>query len=173
MRNIKEIIYNVSPYWIQNILITYYGKKVIAERYGTIYFDELNRLLNNDYSNYDKEISNQKNELIRFIKFAVNKSPFYQELYEGIDLDKIKTVGDLRLLPIISKEDLRANITKVYTIDEEDAVVSFTGGTTGKSLKVYISNEDMQKRMAYLDAFKIRTGITESNIQWKTAYKSK
>lgn len=161
MRNIKEIIYNVSPYWIQNILITYYGKKVIAERYGTIYFDELNRLLNNDYSNYDKEISNQKNELIRFIKFAVNKSPFYQELYEGIDLDKIKTVGDLRLLPIISKEDLRANITKVYTIDEEDAVVSFTGGTTGKSLKVYISNEDMQKRMAYLDAFKIRTGITD------------
>lgn len=160
MKNFKENIYKICPYWIQNILISFYGKRIIRERYGKIYFDELNRLIKKDYSDYNKQITHQTNELIRFIKFAVNKSPFYREIYKGIDLNKIKTVDDLKLLPIVSKEDLRANIDQVYTLDEDDAIVSFTGGTTGKSLKVFITKEDMQKRMAYLDAFKIRAGVT-------------
>lgn len=40
------------------------------------------------------------------------------------------------------------------TIDLHHAIEGHTGGTTGKSLIVYFTKEDFQKRMAYLDNFR-------------------
>lgn len=152
-------LYEKSPVWFQNVLISCYGYKIYKQRYGKVYFSVFNELINTDYSNYDVEIVKQNKLLNNFLKATIESSAFYRELYEGIDIDSIETVNDLYKLPIVDKESLRTNLDKVYTIAEEDAVASFTGGTTGKTLKVLYSKDDFQKRMAYLDAFKYRLGI--------------
>jgi len=54
---------------------------------------------------------------------------------------------------------LRKNIDDIVTIKHRDkAIVSKTGGTTGKSLKIYFTEEDVQERFAMLDNFRGKHG---------------
>src|SRR5690606_34076163 len=63
------------------------------------------------------------------------------------------SVFDLQGLPTISKDDLIENFDTIRTVSETDGLVSFTGGTTGASLKVLYKWEDVQERRAFLDLF--------------------
>lgn len=154
-----ENIYYSSPIWLQNILISIYGLKLYFQRYGRDYKKAFLFYSKKDYSNLEKELEIQQTELQKLVKYAFANSEYYQKLYTGIDLSKIKTVEDLKLLPIVEKEDFRKNLENIYTLKEAESIPSFTGGTTGKSLKVLYEKKDFQKRMAYLDAFKARLGI--------------
>ena len=116
-------------------------------------------LLQNQNKPLDVLKNEQNEELCRFIKYAYKHSSFYRDLYAGINLDQITSVEDLGMLPIVYKEMLRANINNVYTIRQKDSITAFTGGTTGKALQVRFTKEDFQKRMAYLDVFKINLGV--------------
>ncbi len=153
-----ELIYNYSPLSLQNIIVSKYGEKLVKERYGAYYWNERGRLLSKNYSNLEAELKIQSKEFIKLVVYAYHNSRFYKNLYQDVDINNINGLNDLHNLPIVDKETLRANINNVYTISESDGLSLFTGGTTGKSLKVLYRIEDFQKRMAYLDAFKIRTG---------------
>jgi phenylacetate-CoA ligase len=97
---------------------------------------------------------------------------------------------DLRILPIVEKEDIRSHFEEVRTIPKKDACVAHTGGTTGKSLEVYYSWADAQDRQAVLDSFRERFGwrlgaktawfsgkalLTENDVKrkqfWKTDHR--
>jgi len=159
MKKMYYKIYQFSPVWFQNIIISIYGYIIYKQRYGKVYHDTFSLLINKDYSDYDKELKNQLELLRAFLKHAVDKSPFYKALYKDIAISDVNSIEDLKQLPVVDKEMLRQNIEQVYTIPEKEGMVSFTGGTTGKSLKVIYTKDDFQRRMAYLDAFKHRLGI--------------
>jgi phenylacetate-CoA ligase len=89
-------------------------------------------------------------------------------LYQGIDIASIKSIEDLKVLPIVDKEMLRENIADVVTISRQGAVEGHTGGTTGKSLVVLMTPEDMMKRMAMLDHFKARVGFEHLKMKRAT-----
>ncbi|MCW5520392.1 phenylacetate--CoA ligase family protein [Aureitalea sp. L0-47] len=152
-------IYKILPVWAQDLVISTYGYLIYRQRYGTVYRKKLEYFLNKDYTSIETERELQIEALRDFLDYAVTHSPFFGELYKDVDLSTINSISDLKKLPVIDKEMVRANLDKIYTIKEKDAVVSFTGGTTGKSLKVLFTKEDMQTRMAYLDAFKFRLGV--------------
>jgi len=151
--------YNKFPIWLQNLSISLYGYKLYRQRNGKVYHEYFEELRNKDYSDLQSEKEYQNAELIKLVNYTVNNSSFYKEFYKGINISKIKTVNDLKLLPILEKETLRQNIEQAYTIKPENGIKSFTGGTTGKSLMVVYTRNDFQKRMAYLDAFKARLGV--------------
>lgn len=188
-----EILYKNTPVWFQNFIISGYGYIVFKQRYGKNYKQYYAEFNNKKYGSLETELKNQEDQLAQFLKYAVEHSLFYKELYAHIDLSNIKTVQDLKQLPIVTKEMIRSNLDKIYTINEKNAIASFTGGTTGKSLRVLFTYEDFQIRMAYLDAFKNRIGVdpfmvkkatfsgksivfnTKSRIFWRynLAYKQK
>lgn len=56
--------------------------------------------------------------------------------------------------PILHKADLINNLKDIATISERDAVVSYTGGTTGASMKVLYTKSNTQERHALLDHFR-------------------
>src|SRR5690606_26024884 len=97
-------------------------------------------------------------ELQKFLYFAKENSAFYRQLYAGIDLSLIRSVADLKMLPSVSKEDLRQNMTDVDTTATA-GLQSDTGGTSGKSLTVYYTVDNAMQRMAMLDHFKARVGF--------------
>ncbi len=152
-------IYKYSPFWFQNIMISIYGYTMHKQRFGIVYKRTFKGLTKKEYTNYEEEVSKQEEELQIFLRKVLQKSQFYRNLYKEIDISIIKKIEDLNILPIVNKELLRKNIDNVYSITEKDAVISYTGGTTGKSLKILINKNDFQKRMAYLDAFKYKNGI--------------
>ncbi len=168
MKSLLSTIYKKLPAIFQDVMISFYGAKLKRQRYGEQYWNYLDHYKRKTYPDLREEKENQISELKELLNYAISNSPFYAELYSGIDLDQIRSVEDMSGLPVVNKEDIRANSDSVYTIPERDAIVSYTGGTTGKSLKVLFRLEDVQKRMAYLDAFKYRVGVDVHKLRKAT-----
>jgi phenylacetate-CoA ligase len=59
---------------------------------------------------------------------------------------------------VIKKEQLRANNKDFHTVSKKNGILSKTGGTTGKSLEVLLTHENMQESFAMLDDFRSRFG---------------
>lgn len=152
-------IYDKSPIIFQNIMVTVSGYQKNKSRYGKIYYDYRNFLKNFDNLSLEEKIVYQEKELKNFLTYAQENSAYYKKLYEKIDIESINDVSDLTVLPIIDKEMIRQNLNEVVTINKNKSVEGHTGGTTGKSLVVHFTIEDMMKRMAMLDHFKSRVGF--------------
>lgn len=159
MKKIIKSLYFNLPVWIQNLAISIYGNKLRKSRYGKHYQVKFEDFCKDKSLNLDDELTVQNLKLVEFVNFAVKNSEYYRRKYSHINLAKFKGLKDLNLLPPISKEELRENLENIYTIEDKDAIKSFTGGTTGKSLEVRFTLTDFQERMAYLDAFKSKLNV--------------
>tara|TARA_B100001063_G_C16752530_1_gene551106 strand:+ start:603 stop:1970 length:1368 start_codon:yes stop_codon:yes gene_type:complete len=159
MRSIINKIYYYSPVILQNFIITIYGLKLIRERYGFYYKKKLNYYLNIEKNNIEQLKKIQLQEFKSLLKNAKEKSKFYSELYQNINVDDINTLECIKKLPIVDKEDVRKNINDIYTIPKKDSLIVFTGGTTGKSLEIRYTKQDLQHRAAKQDAWKTGLGI--------------
>lgn len=162
-----QFIYDHSPIFFQNFMTSVYGYTLKRTRYGKYYHEHMQLL--HKLHTYSKEQLQeyQLEEMMKLLRYVNEHSKFYNELYKNINIDDIKTIEDIKKLPIVTKEMLRKNIEGVITIPKKGAVADHTGGTTGKSLIVYNRVEDIQKRMAVLDFFKLKNGF--ENIKMKKA----
>ena len=68
----------------------------------------------------------------------------------GMTPAMILTPGDFKKLPMLSKEDIRANTRKMISSGyDPDSLLKFkTGGSTGKSLEIYMTEECSELRNA-------------------------
>ena len=155
-----ESTYRHAPIWFQNFMITVYGRKLAKNRYNDVYKQELERLKNRDISNLKEQKEIQNKKFLELLDYALKYCPFYKEFYKDVDLQKVKSVDDIHLLPILDKETLRQNIKDIHTTEDVPCGHAMTGGTTGKSLVVKVVLKDVQLRMAYLDWFKSMYGFT-------------
>jgi phenylacetate-CoA ligase len=158
-------IYNRLPLFMQNWLATLRGYQIKRERNGEFYQEKMAFLKQFDYSDEAALRSYQDQELRRLIKYAAENSSFYNELYQDIDLDEIKGVEDLAKLPILEKDMVRPNLDRMYTIDEREAFVSYTSGTTGSAMKYLHTFEGLQVRNAFLDDFKRQHGFINGKMK--------
>ena len=163
-----EKVYNQSPIFFQNVMVTLAGHQKNRQRYGKIYREHRLFLADFDTWSYEKQKDYQNKELVKFIGYAVKYSPFYQRLYENVDLSTIQGVQDLKKLPVVNKEMLRKEMQQVVTIPQKGAIQEKTGGTTGKSLVIFRTVEDSMKRMAMLDHFKSRLGFENRKMKRAT-----
>lgn len=139
-------LYYKSPIFIQHIMTSVYGLKLRHQRYNKIYRNFLDQ--------YEKKKLNPENELEKLLKHLKENI----EIYKNIDLNSSDNITTLKNLPITEKEDLRSElVTRSSTIGKISTVK--TGGTTGKSLKVYSNEYDKASRMAYLDYIKKLHGV--------------
>jgi len=180
-------LYNILPHFIQNLLLSLYNILAYKKRYGGNYrkhFKEINQ--NSSLSKIElKKIQHQK--FSDTVENAIKNSSFYQTLYSNIE--NPSDLNNIALLPILSKESLRQNIDKIKTIDKRKGILSKTGGTTGKSIEVVFTLDNIQERYAFLDNFRSQYGYalgkrtawfsgksllsetdTKKNRFWKTDY---
>ncbi|PCK33605.1 phenylacetate--CoA ligase family protein [Pseudoalteromonas piscicida] len=97
----------------------------------------------------------QNNRFIEFVNYAKTNSPYFKKQLQGID---VSCVADIKLLPMLEKTTLINELSEIATIKESEAIVSYTGGTTGASMKVLYKKSCMQERFAYLDNFRAQFG---------------
>lgn len=163
-----EKLYDNSPIFFQNIMVSASGYLRNRTRYGEVYYEYREFLEKFDKLTLDEKLKFQEEEFIEFINYTYENSSFYKELYRDIDIHSIKQMSDIKKLPIVDKEMIRANINQVNTVERRGAVEGHTGGTTGKSLVVLMTPEDMMKRMAMLDHFKSRVGFEHLKMKRAT-----
>ncbi|MBA6412283.1 phenylacetate--CoA ligase family protein [Parahaliea sp. F7430] len=132
------------PGWVQSLIISIYNTYQYKVRHGGQY-----KQLRAVYKSFDKldkpEWSKlQQDKLEKFLLFATSNSAWYAGC-------KNKLLSEF---PILEKEDLINYLDKIQTITDSKGLVSYTGGTTGASMKVVYTKKDIQERYAILDNFR-------------------
>ncbi|MEJ5089243.1 phenylacetate--CoA ligase family protein [Sphingobacterium faecium] len=145
----KENIYKKLPDVLQCILIGIFNILAYRKRYGGNYRTYLNIYKRNRNLSLKELKEIQANKFSEFLFKSIKNSKYFKN-YPQVDLENIS------LLPIMTKEDFRKNIDLIYTIDKSIGILSKTGGTTGKSLEVLYTEDNLQDRFACLDDFRNR-----------------
>lgn len=82
----------------------------------------------------------QEKKLRKIVKFAYENVPFYKRSFDKNKLnpDDIKTLSDLKKIPVITKNDIRDNYDDFIAkaVDQEKCCLRHTSGSTGKPLKI-------------------------------------
>lgn len=147
-----QFIYDHSPIALQNIMVSIQGKLYEKQRYTKEYYEELERL-----RGCQDPFELQEKRMRNFYKYIKNNSKYYNkkllDFSDSIDLE------NLEKYPILTKELVRLNVEDMVTRDKNDLITLGTGGSTGKSLKIYSSSLDMSRKIAYLDFFKEQHGV--------------
>lgn len=149
---ISKIIFDLSPIFFQDILISFYNTYQYKKRYSEKYIFWKDYYKKYEFSTAKILKIEQQKRFDEFIRYSKENSKYYSFLSGEInEIDKY-----LSKIPILTKEDLRNHANSIITIPKKQAYVSKTGGTTGKSLQVLFRWDDFQERMAMLDLFRER-----------------
>lgn len=93
----------------------------------------------------------QEKALLNQLQYLRNKSRFYQRLFSThrIDIDKVRTLDDLRFIPVTQKEDLQNN-TSDFICVEQNKIIDYltTSGTSGDPVTYVMTDNDL-RRLAY------------------------
>jgi len=157
MSSIKEKLYYASPHFLQDLAVTFFDLKYYKRQGGR--YKQHKALHQRLYSaSLDEILRVQQDRLQELLSYTNTHSPYYRELWKGIDINAIKAPKDLHRLPIVTKEDIRSNFAGIATVSKNKSYIAHTGGTTGKSLEIFYTWPDFQERQAVLDFFRGQHG---------------
>ncbi|RMA58954.1 phenylacetate--CoA ligase family protein [Ulvibacter antarcticus] len=160
-------IYNNAPLFVQQTLISIFNYLAYKKRYGAKYEEKRKEYLANRGVSLPELKKIQQQKFDTFIALTFANSPYYKKEYadrfKGIKLPQLTT------MPILEKNTLKERVTEFYSTSVAEGVLSKTGGTTGKSLEVIFTKDDMNDRFAMLDDFRARFGY---KLGKKTAWLS-
>ena len=127
------------------------------------YIAKLKRL---QWLDTEKIKQNQEKRLRKIINHAYNNVQFYHDLFnsEKIKPSDIKTVKDLKRIPIITKKDVRDNYPETIVARNtnlDDCFIANTSGSTGIPLKICFSYKDRD----YLHSLTSHIYL-ESGVRW-------
>lgn len=179
--------FKILPSFFQNCIISLFNYSAYKKRYGKKYTYYKNLYKLNSTLDFHQLQNIQKQKFAHFIEYVLINSPFYSKKYSSIP--NPTHLNSIKSIPIIGKEELRKNIDFVYTIPKSKGVISKTGGTTGKSLEVIFTQNDVQERFAMIENFRSQFGYQlgkktawfsgknllttkdlKKNVFWKTDY---
>lgn len=114
--------------------------------------------LGSSYSRYKSragrkiEPSEMFNRVKLLVEFAEKHIPFYQEFYRkhGFSSAQLNGFEDLALIPIVTKNDLQACNFAQRVLDANRGIVTNTGGTSGKPLKLLLDDEAYAREWAHM-----------------------
>lgn len=120
-------------------------------------FYYLHGMMKRACSDRGKLIEHQNKNLERIVKYAYDYVPFYHQKLKNVGMKSsdIRTVKDLCKLPIIRKDEIRKNLSKIISskFDMNSLRMLSTSGSTGLPLRVSISKgEDDYRKAKHLTA---------------------
>jgi phenylacetate-CoA ligase len=149
MKNFINYLYNNSPVYFQNMLISTYGYSLKKSRYGERFNKELSAFKDRESYTSQKWRDYQTIELRKLLIHAYSTVPYYNETYKKhgfklTDFNKFD-LEDLYKLPFLEKEDFR-KYGKTTLLSRKKGKGSFisSSGSTGTPTSTYYSNNFKQ-----------------------------
>ena len=109
----------------------------------------------------------QEQKLLELLAYVNQNSPYYKRLFakENIDIKNIKTLEDLQLLPVTSKEDLQKYNDDFLCVPTNKIIdYATTSGTLGEPVTFGLTDNDLE-RLAYNEAISFDcAGIKEGDV---------
>lgn len=143
-----DVFYKFSPVFMQNFLCTAYGYIENKKRYGKHFRDYLSFLRTTDYWDQRQRESYQAQALTNLL-LGLRDNNYYKAALSELAYQDIvaNPFAVLARLPLTEKSD----VFQFYNDIRVPAVGGFevkTSGTTGTSLRIYKTNEDMSAQTA-------------------------
>lgn len=101
-----------------------------------------------------------EHKFIDIFRKAYDKSSFYNQLYTNVGIKKedIKSIDDIKKLPIITKEDVKQHAEEMVVCPMWKLLKNHTSGTTGTPLMVYEDWPSIWREQAYFYCYRKRCG---------------
>ena len=111
VHELLERLYRASPVLGQHVLISLYGGSLRLQRYGSVHARVLAELAQSEFLTQDSLEDLQLRRLLALVRHAFETVPFYREMSKrlGIAHQDIASIQDLKNLPVVKKDDLRAD----------------------------------------------------------------
>ena len=85
--------------------------------------------------------SYQNKKLVELVNYAYQNVEYYKKLFleNNINPNDIKTIKDLKRIPILKKDDIRKNFNSLLSkkSNKSELILNSTGGSTGIPVKIY------------------------------------
>jgi len=158
-----EAVYNRLPIWAQHLVVSAYGWHLQRLRYGgqferrLAWWDKLQQL------SCEERASLLTERLRNILRIAIEQTPYGKQLSErhAISADGISHWTDLRQLPILEKDTVRANPDLFFNraLSAREVCYDHTSGTTGSPLRIAVSIEALRDCYALVNVAKGWAGI--------------
>lgn len=155
--------YQASPIFIQNIFFSLAGLSNFYQRYNRHFFEHLHFLKRSEWWT-SQQIESYQEERLRFIVDRAYKGSEFvrtQFSHAGVSPTDIKTIADLKKLPLSNKDQLRDS-GKNYSnklISKANLIQGLTSGTSGRALVTYHTKSTLAFQWAIWARHKSRFGI--------------
>lgn len=150
-----EKLYFNLPYYIQSILLNIKGFVIKRNRYNKDFWKVLSIFKNRKRDLVDIQ------QLRNFLQNA-NDSSFWNRRFNeyDVDLDAENILGELKKLPILSKDEVKSNSESIrVNVEKEKIGIIKTSGTTGSGL-IFTQTLSMEnKQWAVWWRYRIENGI--------------
>lgn len=152
-------LYLRAPVWMQNVLLSGYGRLLRRRRYGGVHRRHLAWLMETQWLPAEDLQRLQVDRLNRQIAIARAAVPLYRD--RGLPEREIESLDDLRDLPLLRKDDLRRPRAELVAEAQRRGkpVEIHTGGTTGKPLVIHCDAPTLQRNYAFFERLKRWAGV--------------
>ena len=141
MRRFLNRIKDSVPKPIKQFGDRIYNYLPLEVKYGSEYRRTLDFLTESQNWTRTKHKDFQVKMLRDLVQHAVTHVPFYRDLYsrEGIESREIRSIEDIRHLPMVSKDDLRLHRERIKAENYPASAFQYhtTGGSTAKPVGLY------------------------------------
>ena len=162
MKSLKQTIYNRLPIYGKNLLVTLYNLRFLKThgKHYRSFIKEYEEMF--FHATFDEIQKAQERRFLNLIDFVKKNNIYYRKKLKD---SEIRSISDMHKIPILKKDDLRRSDI-ISQIDDE-CYVGYTGGTTGKSLKYFLTKDNYMERQACLDFFRGMHGYKHKDkIAW-------
>lgn len=161
-----KIIYDHSPVWLQNCMVSAQGFLYKHRRWdmqlGRVFLEELRQ---SQWWTWEQFQRYQISRLRQHLLHAEQHVPYYAELFrqEGIDCRSVSSVEDLRRIPVLEKRTIRDRPNDFLWGGSPHRSWNklFTSGTTGSPLALYSSRESFTRIWSFVFRLREWAGLSE------------
>ncbi len=159
----REQLYPHLPVMLQHVACSYYGWRESRNRFGREFERILEGLLVSERWSA-AEIANYEDEKLReLVRHAYQTVPFYRARMREAKLapSDIQARRDLPKLPILTKEEVRANWRSMLSTNARrgEVIARHTSGTSGKAIDFFQGRSGMKFQNAVQWRHRVRFGI--------------
>jgi phenylacetate-CoA ligase len=160
---VAEAVYERLPVPLQNFVCSAYGRREVRTRFGKEFRRRLDELSESEWWSASDIAGHQDERLRDIVRHAYETVPYYRDRMRelGLTAADIRGSADLPKLPVLTKEEVRANYERMVSTGarKRDLVLRHTSGTTGKALHFYYTRAGIAEQWAVWWRHRRRFGV--------------
>lgn len=147
-------LYNCLPAWCQSMAVSLEGWRIQKKRYDSLFEEQYRDFMSRNDWSYERKCAYRDQQLQKMVKHCYETVPYYRDLFDRLRIDyrDIRTLEDLKCLPILTKQDVKDHYDEFISRDfrKKDLEEKHSSGTTGSGFWFHQSRESVAAVWAHV-----------------------